>query len=133
MLEDHPIIPTQATRWTSKRNPREVCVVGGGFTARAVLLGCVSQRPCAHLQVGNARLAHGGGDGFDGRAERVEQLSELSRAPRFPASLHHEPGHSGHIGVEGGPVCHGGSGCGFGAGRGGGGGRGGRGGRSESF
>lgn len=60
------------------------------------------------LQVGDARLPDGGGDGFDGRAEGVEELSELPGAFRPPAFLHHEAGHGDDIGVEGGTVRHGG-------------------------
>lgn len=62
-------------------------------------------------QVGDARFADGGGDGFDGRAERVEELRELPGAFRPPALLHHEAGHGDDIGVEGGAVRHG---CGAG-------------------
>ena len=62
------------------------------------------QRPDS--QVRDARLAHGGGDGFDRGAERVEQLGHLARAAGLPALLHDEAGQGDDIGVEGRLVRH---------------------------
>lgn len=79
----------------------------GRENTRRVLLS--GRGRSVNSQIGDARLAHGGGDGLDRGAQRVQELGELPGAPRLPAFLHHEPGQGDHIGVEGGAVGHGGA------------------------
>jgi len=62
----------------------------------------VSQRS----QVGDAGLAHRGGDGLDGGAEGVEEVGELPGALRPAALLQDEPGQGLHVRVEHASVGH---------------------------
>ena len=70
--------------------------------------GVATCRGGSHSQVGQARLAHGWGNGFDGRQHGVEQLRELPGAFGLTPLFHNVAGQGKHIRFEGASVPHGG-------------------------
>lgn len=81
------------------------------FAAQAPAAARLSLGPGSALgpqdsQVGQAGLAHSGGDGFDGRQHGVQQLGQLPCPFGLAPLFHHVAGQGEHVRFKGASVCH---------------------------